>query len=210
MSRIALTILPLGLLSACLATSGEPIERYEHPRTAVVLMDIQRDFLEEDGRMPVGRAQVEPMIAVVKDLVSDARARGLPVVQVRNVFSRNAFVANWFRNQAAVEGGAGTALDPRTAMLSATVFDKNAPDAFSNDELDAFLRENRVDQLVLAGVYAGGCVKWTARGALNRGYRITIVRSAVADSDEGARAEALEGLAERGVRVVASSAEVEW
>jgi maleamate amidohydrolase len=209
MIRRAFSVLSLTLLSACLATTGKPIERYERPRSALLLVDLQEDFLSEAGRMSVAREQVEPMLHAIEELAAQAQARELPVAHVRNVFSRGD-IANWFRNHAAVDGEPGTKLDPRTAALSATVFDKSAPDSFSNEGLDTFLRDRQVDHLVLTGVFADGCVYWTARGALNRGYRVTVVRHAVADSNDENRTDALENLAERGVRVVDSLDDVAW
>lgn len=209
MIRRIVAVVALTLLSSCLATRGEPIPRYEQPRTAVLLLDLQRDFLEAEGRMPIDRAQVEPLLRTVESLAAAAQARELPVVQVRNSFSRGD-IANWFRNHAAVVGEPGTALDPRTAALSDILFDKDAPDSFSNEKLDAFLREQQVEHLVIAGVFADGCVYWTARGALNRGYSVTVVRDAIGDADEENRLDALESLAKRGVRIVSSSDEIAW
>jgi nicotinamidase-related amidase len=59
-----------------------------------------------------------------------------------------------------------------------------------------------VGEVLLTGVDAAFCVSMTARGALNRGYRVTVVKDAVASRRP--LAPVLEKLRRRGVRVVES------
>jgi nicotinamidase-related amidase len=148
----------------------------------------------------VAEDQVEPLLETARALTSDARARGLPVIRVENVFAP-LDPGNLFRNGAVVRGSEGAAWDPRAPAEADGIFEKDAPDAFSNDAFDAALRERQVDHLVIAGVFADGCVRWTAKGALNRGYRVTLVRSGVAAGTEEARSSALDTLIAEGVEV---------
>jgi nicotinamidase-related amidase len=172
-------------------------------------MDLQRDFLEDGGRMPVARAQVEPLLESVAGLRDEALAAGRPVLRVENLYSPSD-VGNLFRKQAAVRGNAGAEWDPRVASDGEGPFTKDAPDAFTNADFDLTLRQRQVNHLVLAGVFADGCVKWTARGARNRGYRVTLVEPAVAAATDSARRVALGELRAEGVDVVSSPAEVVW
>ena len=59
-------------------------------------------------------------------------------------------------------------------------FTKNRSDAFSSAELDAFLRASQVDRVLLAGLDGAYCVNATARGALNRGYKVTLFPEGIA------------------------------
>jgi nicotinamidase-related amidase len=197
------------LASGCLATSGDPIDSYEHPGSALVLIDLQRDLLEAGGKLPVEQAQVPPLLGAVEALHAAARARGRPVVRIENLYGEFD-VGNLFRNGATVRGTPGAAWDPRAPSDAEAVFSKDAPDAFSNPAFDMDLRERQIDHVVLAGVYADGCVKWTARGALNRGYRVTLLRPAVAAGTDEARRQALEELRAEGVEVLDSLEAVSW
>lgn len=211
MTKKTLTLAVLALAStACLATSGEPIEDYPNPTTAVLLLDLQRDFLEDGGKMAVDRAQVEPLLATVDAVVAEARARGLPVIRVGNAFSPNDVFGNLARNNAAIRGSAGAETDPRVTAEVDAAFDKTAPDAFSVDDFDAYLRERQVNRLVILGLFADGCVYWTTQGALNRGYSVLLVREGVAAANEGDREHALKSMRADGVEVVETGADISW
>jgi nicotinamidase-related amidase len=194
------------VLSACsLSTSGPPIAPEGEPKTALVLLDLQKDFLAQEGRMPVASHQVEPLLSAIRRLLAVAPEREVEVVYVVNEFGPGDWPANWFRNHAAIRGQAGTAKDPRVPVVEAPTFAKSAPDAFSNSDFDAHLRALNVDHLVIAGVFAGGCVKHTARGALNRAYRVTILRDAVADTSDQRVVNALADLTADGAAIRSSS-----
>ena len=67
------------------------------------------------------------------------------------------------------------------------------------------LLDFQVDFL-LAGVYANACVLCTARGALKRGYRVTVLRDAVAAASDAKRVAALRKMQRQGVEVADSAA----
>ena len=167
--------------------------------TALLLIDLQRDFLADDGRLPVHRAQIAPMLAAIERVTAQARARGDLIVHVVNAFPRRS-IGNLFRKFAAIEGSSGAGLDPRAPQPreGEPTVRKAAGDAFRQTALDSLLRERGVHELVLTGVFAGACVAATARGARQRGYQVHIVADAVADRSETARAAALRKLTSAG------------
>ena len=63
--------------------------------SALMLIDFQADFLDDDGRMPVARAHVVPMIAAAADAVELFKQRGRPVVAIGNEFRRSDIVMNF-------------------------------------------------------------------------------------------------------------------
>jgi nicotinamidase-related amidase len=144
---------------------------------------------------------VEPVLLAARKLVEVAPDKAWEVVYVVNEFDPGDWPANSFRNHAALRGEPGAAKDPRIPVLDAPTFAKSAPDAFSNTEFDAYLRSRSVNHVIIVGVFADACVKYTARGALNRRYKVTVVRDGVAaDSDESV-ADALATLESEGVNV---------
>jgi nicotinamidase-related amidase len=147
------------------------------------------------------------MIAAVNDLVSRREMLKIEVAYIRNEFEWWDYPRNWFRRGAAVRGTPGTSFDPRVLVMNeARIFSKGQADAFSNSDLDGFLRDKQVDHVVLAGVFADACVYYTAEGALNRGYRVTVLRDAVAAATDEDRDRALASLEGRGVGVMSCSA----
>ncbi len=184
------------------ATTAPAIPAYAHPRTAVLAVDLQRDFLADDARLPVARTQIEPLVRASNALLDSARDRGVRVVYIGNEFSESDWIANLLRRHAAMRGSPGAELDPRVHRVSDVYFAKAARDAFTNPALDAYLRRAEIDRLIVFGVMADACVRATVLGARNRGYAVTVVREAVGTRGDEAREGVLAQLAEAGARVV--------
>jgi len=193
------------------ATTGSRIPVYDRPQVALVVIDAQRDFLESSGHLPSEASQVEPMLAAVNRLIEGTPGVGVEVVYVRSTFSRDARLANWLRNGAAVEGSPGADFDARLAGSREPVFAKRRSDAFSNADLDRYFRSRGIDHLVLAGARADSSVYFTALGAMNRGYKVKVVTDAVAAQSDRRRDAALDGLVRRGAEIANSEITLrEW
>ena len=83
------------------------------PRRALLLIDFQYDFLADDGRMPVDRTQVKPVVAAARSAIDKAHGAGDRVVRIGNEFKPGDFVGNALRRRAAIAGSPGTCWDPR-------------------------------------------------------------------------------------------------
>lgn len=59
-------------------------------------------------------------------------------------------------------------------IISEHKFAKYVGNAFSNPELDKFLKEKGVDTVEVVGVDGGGCVALTALGAVKNGYAVIV------------------------------------
>ncbi|WP_448641092.1 cysteine hydrolase family protein [Geodermatophilus sp. URMC 63] len=184
-----------------MTTAAEP------DRRALVLLDFQRDFLADDGRMPVARHHVAPVLAATRCAVDEARLRGDLIVKVGNEFRRRDVIGNLLRRRAAVSGSAGTAWDDRIDVEEALYVPKSAGSGFSNPALGAALDDRGIRHLVIAGLFAKGCVRATAEAALRRGLTVEILGDAVACSSDRSRDRALRLLADGGARVTAASHE---
>jgi nicotinamidase-related amidase len=104
-------------------------------------MDLQRDFLEENGRMPVGKNDADPVIASANRLLKHAESAGWLQVFIKNEYRKADWIGNLFRKGAAIEGSIGAEIDPRIPLpTGALVVSKAKPDAFTNLALAEILR----------------------------------------------------------------------
>jgi nicotinamidase/pyrazinamidase len=168
---------------------------------ALLVLDLQVDFIDPAGRLPISHDQIPPVLAAANRAIAAANGH-LAVAYIGNEYGFWDIPGNWFRRGAAMKSSFGSALDPLvTRIAGAPYFAKHRGDAFSNDALERFLVSNDIERVVLAGVYADACIYCTARSAINRGYRVTVLTDAVgAASDEDRRA-ALQSLSGLGVEV---------
>jgi nicotinamidase/pyrazinamidase len=159
-------------------TTGRPIARYDNPRPALLVVDIQEDLTGTTAHSRFGYKDAEPFIATVNRCIASAAARGLLVIYIGHecpdtLICRLAFCGRL------LQGGEGTRQDDRLAIVSDHYFTKELADAFSSSHMEEFLIENQVDEVFVVGLDAVGCAYKTALGAVNRGYRTTIILDAV-------------------------------
>ena len=156
------------------ATRGRKIPPYREPRSAVVVLDLQEGYSGTNSRQPVTIPPGTGLISVVNRLIQMAAQSDMEVAYIRQVFGNNLFVR--------LHGGkkqGKVVIDRRIKIINGNDFEKNRTDAFSNRQFEQLLRDRQVDQIFLVGVDAAFCVYYTALGALNRGYKVTVVTDAV-------------------------------
>jgi len=166
--------------------------------SALMLIDLQADFLDDDGRMPVARAHVAPMIAAAAEALELFKRCGRPVVAVGNEYRRGDVVMNILRRYASLEGSPGARWDQRVPLDGAKYFPKWGGSAFGNPELEPWLRANGVGALVVAGLMARGCVTATTKAAIERGFRVMLIEPAIACMSDRSRERALARLERKG------------
>jgi nicotinamidase-related amidase len=171
-------------------------------RRALLLIDFQDDFLADDGRMPVARDQVEPVLAATRAAITQARARGDLIVQIGNEFRPRDLMGNLSRRGAAISGRPGTRWDPRFSAPDATYVAKWRGDAFCNPALEKLLRDHSIQEIVVAGLYARACVTATTKAALARGFQVHVLGDAVACRSDASREAALGRLRGLGAQVI--------
>ena len=125
------------------------------------------------------------------------------MVHIANEFRRLS-LANMFRKFAAIEGSAGAALDARVHRDGARYLAKRHDDAFTNPELPALLAREGIRTVLVAGVFANGCVRATARGAIAHGYRAVVLSDCVASRSDRSTSRALSSMRSLGASVVVS------
>lgn len=203
------------------ATSRPTIDsapyRYPHgglvaARTALVLIDLQRDFLDADGylaAMGYDLAGVRAALPNVARLLAEARRAGLTVVHTRQGHRpdladlpphRAALVASGLLavgkpgplGRFLVRGEPGFAIVDAVAPVDGEpVIDKTANSAFSGTDLETVLRVRGVQCLIVAGITTDVCVHSTLRDATDRGYECLLATDACGSGDPEAHRAAL-------------------
>ena len=151
--------------------------------TALLLIDLQRDFLETSGRMPIKARNADIVISLANRLIMHAESAGWKPVFIKNEFKKSDWIGNILRKRAAIEGSVGAEIDPRVLFpMSSSVISKSRPDAFTNPELVELLKSSGIHQIIILGVMAEGCVRATVNGARSLGFSVTVVSDGVASS----------------------------
>jgi len=167
----------------------------ELTRTALLIIDMQRDFLEPGGFGETLGNDVSLLtraIAPCKAVLETFRAAGLLVIHTREGHRpdlSDAPKAKIERGQPAqrigdpgpmgrilVRGEAGHDIIPELYPLAdEPVIDKPGKGAFYATDLDALLHNEGIQNLLVCGVTTEVCVNTTVREANDRGYRCVVL-----------------------------------
>lgn len=175
-------------------------------QSATLLMDLQADFLARSGaRMPVDEPDAARVIETANAvLAGHILSASLPILVV-NQFPRTAWIANLLRHGAAIAGTPGAMLDERVRVKPGIkVFPKRRPSAFSNPELEPYLKANSVTTLYVFGVFAEGCVRATAVDGKRHGYDVVVPLDAIGTNSDTKRRFAQWAMRRAGVDIVPS------
>ncbi|MDN5697460.1 MAG: cysteine hydrolase, partial [Rubrobacter sp.] len=153
----------------------------EPSRTALVIVDMQNDFVKDGGALQVPDA--EATIPRIRELLENARAAGAKIVYSQDTHAQGD--PEWeIWPEHARDGSWGhrivDELSPREDEL---VVRKVRYDAFYGTHLDHFLRLWGVDTLVICGTVANICVHYTAASAALRFFDVVIPRDATSALD---------------------------
>ena len=183
---------------------SDPPATLDPRRTALLVIDMQRDFLHPDGYaaragMDIGplRAAIEP----VGTLLAAARAARLTIVHTReghlpDLSDCPPYKLARSRNAGAQIGSPGPMgrllvrgehghdfIDDLQPLPGEIVIDKPGYSAFEHTALAQVLTTRGIDTLLLCGITTEVCVSSTLRAAVDRGYRCITVGDACASAD---------------------------
>ena len=173
-------------------------------RTALMIIDMQRDFCNHSGYMHRRGGDVGPARAIIPRIraVSEAARRvGMLIVFTREGHRPSlADLPESKRLKTALAGAEIGSRGPLGRLLirgehgwdfidelrpsdNDLVIDKSGTGAFHGTDLDTALRNKGIQNLVLTGVTTGVCVSSTAREAADRGYGVLVLEDCCAEPD---------------------------
>jgi len=179
------------------AEAFEAALKLEPGRTALVVVDMQRAFLDPGEAMEVPPAR--DIVPQIQTLLEVFREKHLPVVFTEFTYSETVPVLVGLlhpeHRRAAPGAPRGFGRPSSSCLLgeaSVHVVPELAPqpgelivtkhyyDGFNGTALDAALRARGVTHLVLTGTLTDICVLATVIGGMNREYRMTVVEDGTA------------------------------
>ncbi|MGD1854599.1 MAG: cysteine hydrolase family protein [Leptolyngbyaceae cyanobacterium] len=183
---------------AAIAAQPYPYELPTDTQVALIIIDMQRDFLEPGGfgeALGNDVARLQTIVPRVQQLQQFFRDRGLPIIQTREGHQSDLAdcpAAKRERGQSALKigdvgpmgrilvlGEPGNEIIPELAPTAQeTVINKPGKGAFYQTGLEEVLRSHHITHLIFTGVTTEVCVQTTMREANDRGYECLLVEDA--------------------------------
>ena len=176
-------------------------EQIDPAHTALVVVDVQNDFVHPDGwcarqGLPgyLDQSGIPAALGRVGELLAAARERDLVVALLRNIgderYQSGPTRAVFRRLQGegrpgcTLEGTWGADLHDVAAAVERPrefVVDKHRYSGFAGTRLDLILRAHGVRTVVVCGFATSGCVESTVRDAYSAAYYVVLAGDACAD-----------------------------
>lgn len=142
-------------------------------RTAILIVDMVNDYLEPDGAMPVDSK--EQVLSGAQRLVALGRAAGVLMVWIRPGHTESMDGLFRKRIEHAIVHSHGAQIHPALDVRDDDrVVLKRRYSAFFGTDLDLYLREHRIERVVVAGVALNICVRSTVHDAFFHGYDVWV------------------------------------
>lgn len=181
------------------------------PRTALLCIDYERDFLSVDGMcaargLPV--AALATVISPARRVLEAARRREMTVIHMREAYAPDLSDLNAFRRardtivgergplgRFLVSGELGTQIVPELAPRpDELAFDKAGFSGFYRTPLHAILQARYITHLVMMGITTQCCVASTLRAAVDHGYFPLLLADCCAAYEKSHHAATIEAI----------------
>lgn len=182
------------------------IKDFENPQKALLVIDIQEDCTGTTAKPPFPYKTSEILIATVNKIIEVASKRNMIIVYIKHEFEGllGRTISKVFCKGIAIKGNPGTEIDKRVIIMSDYIFSKSKPNAFSNLNLEAFLSNHQVNELYIVGLDAAFCVNATAKGALKKGYKVSIIKDGIALLKENRWDDLMKNYEQGGITLITS------
>jgi nicotinamidase-related amidase len=179
-------------------------DRLDTKATALVVIDMQRDFLSLDGYLAQQGYDPSPLraiIPVVTKLIDACRTAGVQIIHTRQGYRADRAdmtpYEKWRRRQRGLEdvllrSSPGFAIIPELDVREEDIIvDKTCNSAFTYTDFEHILRAQGITHLMLTGCTTDVCVHTTLRDACDRNFQCLTVADACASGDAYAHEAAL-------------------
>lgn len=144
---------------------------------ALIVIDVQNEFTES-GQRPV--PQINEAASAILKHVEHARAQNEPIVWIRH-FNRP------HESPAFVPGTWGaefiSGFGPISGALNEVEMHKDVFGAFTGTDLEQWLNEREIREILVTGFYTHGCVSTTCREGLMRNLTVYVDPDATASCE---------------------------
>lgn len=166
------------------------IDRIEPERTAIIVVDMQNDFVAPGA--PLETPMGQELIPRLQKLLDHARQSGMRVIYTTHTHRRDGSDMGLFgeiwppiaERAGLVDDGPGIEIYPDVAPAGVEpVIKKHRYSGFFGTDLDQILRTEKIETVAVTGVTTENCCHATARDAMFNGYRVAFISDATGTFD---------------------------
>jgi len=151
------------IVSSTLFSNTLNAQEQKMPKTALIIIDIQ-DFYFPGGMLPLNEPEKAALNA--QKTLDAFREKKLMVIHVKH------------------NANSGADIHPLVKPVDGEkIITKNKANAFVGSDLHSYLKENKIEHLVLCGMQTHMCLEAATRAASDYGFQCTVIEDACTTRD---------------------------
>ncbi len=169
-------------------------EQVKPAHTALIIVDVQKDFCADDGIMAkeygLNVASIQATVPNLNNFIKEARKNGLFVVWLKEVCSPDRVLPNYraiYGDELDLvrEGEDGVEFYDKVIPPSENepIIIKRNYDGFEETDLNMLLQNRGIKTLLMTGFTTSVCVETTARHGYLKGYYIVLISDCCSATD---------------------------
>lgn len=151
----------------------------------LIILHMQEDSVKEQKNL----AEIENINALIEKAPVENVVYVKANHKILNLTLKKIFVSNNINE-----------LDTRIKLVNDNIFIDEGYDGFKSDELRDFIRTSNINELIIVGKSAEGCIKKTVLSGLKKGYDMYIATDAIVGNSPEGKMKALNKLLKKGVK----------
>lgn len=158
----------------------------------IIVLDIQEHFTKTVLNPDVS----DTLIQIINQVIDGAEPQN--VIYIQSLLSNLSVSLSGI----SVEFSPGLKFDERLKIVNTNIFGKNKANAFSSEELKAFIKSRKATDFVVIGLMAEHCVLHTLLGGKNLGYSMFFVPEAIAGKSDASKEKIFAQLKQEGIQAI--------
>ena len=149
-------------------------------QTALLVIDMLNDFIAEGAPLEIPEAR--KIIPAVKEKIEESRKKGNPIIYICDAHEEDdpeCERMGWPAHAIAGTKGAQV-IDELKPVSGDEVITKKSYSGFFRTSLDEVLQREGVAELLVTGCVTNICVLYTVADAVQRGYKVKVIKDCVA------------------------------
>ena len=155
------------------SSKGERIDLTQRKKELLLVIDIQSRYIHYTPRMLANQ-----YISNINKVIDHTNELNYNIVYTASV-RKKTFLTSLFLFDIAIQGTEGAKLDSGLNTNNSVIFEKFLADGFFNKDFRVYLEINNISSLFITGMAAEVCVSETIKGALNRGYKVVVIKDTI-------------------------------
>ncbi|WP_294403181.1 isochorismatase family cysteine hydrolase [uncultured Clostridium sp.] len=153
-------------------------------KKALLVIDAQDDFIGEQRSKKKFDYEndIDDTIGNINESIASYYERHDEVIYVAHVLP-SSYINRKFIGYG-IAGSEGAKISEKIKIVSENYFEKQSTNSFKNNNLVRFIKENDISEIEIVGCDACGAVSATAKGGVELGLKVSVLRSATAAVNE--------------------------